>query len=213
MAAKPAAASGSSLDRLPIAGKVGVGLILLALVGVLFYIVFYEEISGEVDRARQQEATLMTKLAQAKQSKEAYQKDLDEKVRLEGRAREQKKSLPDEPETPAFLSALQSVATISGVNLTSWTPLEEAPQEFFAKIPMKLTLSGRFHQIVKFFYGAGKLDRITNVEDIQIKVPTNAAKPGMSEEDGQVQVECLATAFRALRLGETGARRKGGPGK
>ena len=52
--------------------------------------------------------------------------------------------LPDESETPAFLSALQSVATVAGVNLTSWTPQEELPFEYFAKVPMKLTIRGKF---------------------------------------------------------------------
>ena len=57
---------------------------------------------------------------------------------------------------PTFLSTIQDVATVSGINLTSWSPIEELPEEFYAKVPMKLTLIGKFHQVLKFFYGVGQ---------------------------------------------------------
>ena len=46
MAAKPAAATGSALDRLSPAGKVLVGLIFVALIGVLYFVFFYAELDG-----------------------------------------------------------------------------------------------------------------------------------------------------------------------
>ena len=71
---------------------------------------------------------------------------------------------------------------------------------------MKLTLSGRFHQVARFFFGVGQLDRIINMEDIQMKIA--AAKPTGTLRDQipepEVNVECLATAFRALRLDDAG---------
>jgi type IV pilus assembly protein PilO len=205
MAPKPSPQpTGSVLDRLSVAGKFGVCLVILAAIGGLYFLVFYDEVATEIASAKGLETDLLDRRAQAEASREAYQKDLDEKTRREQLAREQKKILPDDSETPAFLSALQGVATISGVNLTSWTPVEEAPQEFFAKVPMKLTLSGQFHQMAKFFHGVGQLDRIINVEDIQIKSPKAAG------DSVEISVECLATAFRAVRPNEgQGSRRKG----
>ena len=44
-------------------------------------------------------------------------------------------------------------------------------QKFFARVPMKLTLPGKFHQIAKFFYGVGQLDRIINIENIASASP------------------------------------------
>jgi type IV pilus assembly protein PilO len=212
MAAKAPAASGSSLDRLPLAGKVGFGLLMMALVGALFFVFVYEDLSNDLAQAVQKEGQLREELRTAQLAKEAYQRDRDEKVRSEARAEQTKKMLPDDPETPAFLASLQQTATIAGVNLTSWTPVEEAPQEFFAKVPMKLTLSGRYHQVAKFFYGVGQLDRIINMEDIQIKV-TERQRSGPAGADENVEpevsVEALATAFRALKLGEQGAKRRG----
>jgi type IV pilus assembly protein PilO len=210
MAAKPQASQGSPLDRLPLAAKVIVGVVVVALLAGVYFVLFYGEIDSQITAAHSQAVQLDTQLKQAKASQEAYQKDLDEKTSREQRAREQKKLLPDDAETPAFLSGVQNVATISGVTLTSWTPIEDVPQQFFAKVPMKLTLTGRFHQVAKFFHGVGQLDRIINMEDIHIKA-------GKAEgEDTPVTVECLATAFRAMAMEEPQAsdpKKKGAGGK
>jgi type IV pilus assembly protein PilO len=204
MAQKPSSPpAGSTLDRLPPIAKAGVGLLFVFLVALAYFVIFFSEVDSELTAARDLEQNLTGQLAQAEISKAEYQKDLDEKTRREQLAREQKKILPDDPETPAFLSALQSVATLTGVNLTSWNPQEEQPQEFYAKIPMKLTLAGKFHQVAKFFHSVGQIDRIINVEDIQIK------QPKATGDDVAVEVECLATAFRSLKPGETSKRKQG----
>ena len=163
------AQGGSTLDRLPPVAKVGVGFLFAVLIGLLYFVVFYSDVDNDLSQQKSQENRLKSQLEDAEKSREEYQKDADEKTRREQQAREQKKILPDDPETPTFLSAIQDVATVSGINLTSWSPTEEVPMEFYAKVPMKLTLSGKFHQVAKFFYGVGQLDRIINVEDIRIK--------------------------------------------
>lgn len=202
MAAKPNAPAqgGSTLDRLPPIAKVGVGFLFAFLIGVLYFVVFYSDVDTDMTTAKSREKNLRQQLAEAEKSRAEYQKDADEKTRREQQAREQKKILPDDPEMPAFLATIQDVATVSGVNLTSWSPTEELPEEFYAKVPMKLTLKGKFHQVVKFFHGVGQQDRIINVEDIRIKKET----PDMDE----VQVECRATAFRSTRASDK-LKRKG----
>jgi len=216
MAAKAPAASGSTLDRLPLAGKIGVGLLFMALVGALFFVFVYEDLSNDLQNAKRKEVTLQGELRAAQTERKSYQRDRDEKIRSEARAEQTKKVLPDEPETPAFLASLQQTATVAGINLTSWAPVDEVPQEFFAKVPMKLTLTGRFHQIARFFYGVGQLDRIINMEDIQMKLAlkTNSGTVKDQVPEPEVNVECLATAFRATRLDDASkASKRRGTGK
>ncbi|MGC4064532.1 MAG: type 4a pilus biogenesis protein PilO [Polyangiaceae bacterium] len=100
-------------------------------------------------------------------------------------------------EYPAFLSAVQTVANVSGVVLSGWAPSPEQMDQFYARVPMKLTLEGRFHQIAKFFYGIGQLDRIINVENIAMQ------DPKIVESDVIVKVTALATAFRTLSPDES----------
>ncbi|HEY3237234.1 MAG TPA: type 4a pilus biogenesis protein PilO, partial [Polyangiaceae bacterium] len=150
-----------------------------------------------------QERQLRTQLTEARQNEFAYQKDLAELTDREQRQRELNKILPNQAESPAFLSALQSVANSTGVNLTEWTPNEEVREQFYARVPMKLMMRGRYHQVAKFFYGVGQLDRIINMENISI------TQPKKEGDDVVLQIEALATAFRTLDLaGADGASKQ-----
>ncbi len=204
------------LDNISLLGKLLIGFVFFLIVGAAYYVVFFGDVSGQIDQKNQELADARSKLDAAQAAKDSYNKDLVEKNKHEALARKQKKILPDDPEMPTFLSTLQTVATISGVTLTSWSPGEESPEEFYAKVPMQLKLEGKFHQVAKFFYGIGQVDRIINMENIAVAVRDPVAKNTVGDEDKGtvVAVECLATAFRSLSKTEEGKKgRHGGGGE
>ena len=192
-----------TLGNLSLGGKVGLGFGLALLIGAVYFVVFFNEVSSAIASEQRQEQRLRQDLGNARQSEAAYNQDLMELTKKEQLQRELNKILPETTESPAFLSAIQGVANVSGVTLQSWTPLPEVRQQFFAKVPMKLTLEGRFHQIVKFFWGVGQLDRIINVENISL------TQPRVSGDEVRLKVECLATAFRTLPTQPADAPKKG----
>ncbi len=182
----------AGLSKLPIAGRVGVGAGLLGLVGLAYFVVFYGDISSSINAASSQERQLRQKLAEARKNEASYEKDFAELADREQRQRELNKILPETTEYPAFLSSIQTVANVAGVSLTAWTPQPEVTEDFYARVPMKLELSGRYHQVARFFYGVGQLERIINMENISI------TSPKVEGPDVLVRVESLATAFRVL---------------
>jgi type IV pilus assembly protein PilO len=184
-----AARGGSSLANLSPIAKVGIGAGLVVLVGVAYFVVFYGDLSSSIKAAQQRERQLHTEIGEARQAEHSYQKDLNELTDRRQRERELNKILPATTEYPSFLSSLQGVANVSGISLSAWTPQEEVPEQFYARVPMKLELAGRYHQIAKFFYGVGQLDRIINMENIAILDPQKVG------DDIVVKVEALATAF------------------
>ncbi len=187
-----AAGGGSSLSRLPLPAKIGVGAGLVTLVGVAYFVMGYSEVSSQIAAQRRQEVQLRQQLDDARASEAAYLRDLAILTQKKQQQRELNKVLPETAETPAFLSAIQGVANVSGISLNSWDPIDEVNQQFFAKVPMKLSLRGRFHQIAKFFYGVGQLDRIINLENVYLHDP----KP--EGEDTVMVVDALATAFHTI---------------
>lgn len=218
MAALKLKGSGSSLQNLPLVAKVAIGVVFALLVGAAYFVIFYGEIESDIASQQQRLTQLEKELVEVKEARKAFNRDLAEVKRREALVKKQKMILPDEAESPAFLQTVQNVASVSGVNLTSWTPLDESVEEFYAKVPMQLTLSGKFHQVARFFYGIGQADRIINMENIHLKARRVAAKKTSKEtksivlDDAQlVAAECLATAFRALKSDEAGTRR--GKGK
>jgi type IV pilus assembly protein PilO len=185
-------AASDSLSKLPTLAKFGIGLGLLGLTGVAYYVVFYGTLASEIQAAKAQEQQLGQDLATARRAEFAYQKDLAELTLRQQRQRELNKILPMASEYPAFLSSIQNVANVAGVQLAGWSPSNEVTEQYYARVPMKLTLVGRYHQVAKFFYGVSQLDRIINLENVVI------TKPEIKGEDVMVQAETLATAFRAV---------------
>ncbi len=188
-----------SLTKLPVLARTGVAFVVLGLTGVAYYVVFYGELSSAIEAAKSREHQLKGELADARKAEFAYQKDLAELTDKQQSQRELNRVLPLQSEYPAFLSALQNVANVAGVQLTAWTPSPEVPEQFYVRVPMKLELLGRYHQIAKFFYGVSQLDRIINLENV------NLGRPEVKGEDVLIHADVLATAFRAVTDGGKGA--------
>jgi type IV pilus assembly protein PilO len=187
------------LARYPRLAKVGVGALLTVLVAVAYFVLFYDEISEAIAKQKREEQSFRSELSRVKQAEFEYHKDLAELTERQQRQRDLNKILPETTEYPAFLSALQGVANISGVALQAWTPQDEVLQKFFARVPMHLTLQGKFHQMAKFFYGVGQLDRIINVENISL------SQPKTQNDELVLKVDCLATAFHTIPAPKVGA--------
>jgi type IV pilus assembly protein PilO len=195
----------SALARMPIPARILISVGLLILGALAYYVFFYSEVQSQIQQAQSTRASLEGELKAAKKAEAAYQKDLEELAKRRERERELNKVLPPTTEYPAFLSSVQSVANMSGVDLTAWSPQPEAKEQYYARVPMKLELTGKFHQIAKFFYGIGQNDRIMNMENITL------SNPRIVDREIYLNVQGLATAFRALEAGEvTAAQTKRG---
>ena len=193
MADKPGIGANLSLSKLPFPLKIVFGAVSLTAVGLVYYVIFHTEVGSKIDTARRHTAALEADLGTQRQSQASYFADRDELVMRQQRQRDLNKVLPAETEAAAFLSSIQSVSNVSGVDLKAWMPQEESTQTFFAKVPMRLEMSGKFHQLAKFVYEVGKLDRIINLENIEL----GDAK--LQGDDVIVSARCLATTFHTLK--------------
>lgn len=182
-----------SLNRLPIVGKIGVGVVFCVLLGVAYYVLLHTDVAARTDREKAKTAELQSELSKIKQSQASYFADRDELSMRQQKQRELNKVLPTDTEAATFLSALQAVSNISGIDLKAWAPMEEVPQTFYAKVPMRLQITGRFHQIAKFVYEVGKQDRIINMENLEL------GDPKVEGEDVILKASCLATTFHLLK--------------
>ncbi len=182
-----------SLAKLTTPVKAVIGVAAFVIVGLLYYVFLHTEVGTKIDGARRRKGELESQLANARQSQASYFADRDELVMRQQRQRELNKVLPEETEAAAFLSSLQQVSNVSGIDLKAWQPQEEQNQAFFAKVPMRLEVTGRFHQLAKFVYEIGKLDRIINVENIELR------DPHIEGDDVVIKARCLATTFHTIK--------------
>jgi type IV pilus assembly protein PilO len=183
----------SALARLPVAAKLGIGAGVVAVLLFGYWFVFYSDVASKIEGAQRQKKSLRDQLAQQEQAEATYFADRGELALREQRARELNKVLPPDSQEDAFLSSVQQASNAAGIDLKAYSPTDEIAQAYYAKVPMRLEVSGRFQQIAKFTYELGKVDRIINVEDIQL------SEPKVIGDEIILRGRCLATAFHALK--------------
>ncbi|MGH7270024.1 MAG: type 4a pilus biogenesis protein PilO, partial [Polyangiaceae bacterium] len=187
----------NAMAKLPPAAKVGVGASVVLVMFFAYWFIFYSDVASKIAGAERQKRSLHEELTKEQQAQATYLADRGELALREQRARDLNKVLPPDQEEDGFLSSVQQASNAAGIDLKGYTPLDEVRQSFYAKSPMRLDLSGKFHQIAKFAYELGKVDRIINVENIELTNPT------VSGDEVTLHARCLATAFHALAPKET----------
>lgn len=188
-----AAATGqSTLAKLTLPARIGLGAGMFVLFAFAYWFIFYSETASKIEAARRQSSQLKQDLAQQELAQASYFADKDELALRQQRAREFNKVLPADTQQAAFLSSIQQASNTSGVDLEAWTPQDEVPQSFYSRVPMQLAMTGKFDQIAKFTYEVSKLDRIINIENIEL------TQPHTQGDEIILQARCLATAFHVV---------------
>ena len=190
-------AAQTTLARIPLYARIALGVGVVILTSGGYWFVFYSDTAAKIEGALRQKKALADEMAQQQQALASYFADRDELALREQRARDLNKVLPQEAEEDAFLSSVQQASNAAGIDLKAYSPQDEVTQSFYAKIPMKLEVSGKFHQIAKFAYELGKVDRIINVENIEL------SEPKVVGDEIILKGRCLATAFHAKAPKET----------
>jgi type IV pilus assembly protein PilO len=188
-----------ALAKVPFAGKIGIGVGLAVLVFFGYWFVFYSEVASKIEGAQRQKKALRDDLMAQQQAQATYFADRGELALREQHARDLNKVLPPDAQEDAFLSSIQQASNAAGIDLKGYAPEEEVAQNFYSKVPMRIDLSGKFHQIAKFAFELGKVDRIINVENIVLHEPT------LVGDEIVLRGRCLATAFHAIAPKESTA--------
>ena len=100
--------------------------------------------------------------------------------------------LPEKREIPELLSSISSKAQQSGLDVLLFRPRAESYQEFYAEVPVDITVKGNFYNTVNFFDEVGRMDRLVNIDNIGFKNPT------VSGDNVVLETTSVATAFRFL---------------
>ncbi|MGB5268615.1 MAG: type 4a pilus biogenesis protein PilO [Polyangiales bacterium] len=172
-------------------GKALVLVGLLVLLSIGYYALVYSNISGEVRRARQTQTQLQDQIRDAERREKQYLQLTQELSNREVEDRQNRRILPENAEIAAFLQDLNRVAELSGLTIRLVEPRPEQREELYAKIPVVLALTGRFHQMGKFFYNVSKLDRAISLENIRMTQPKL-----MPSGEVLIDVDVRATTYR-----------------
>jgi len=187
MAIKPAP---STFSTLPPGAKVFALFALLALVSAGYYLGVHMGLEQETEEAQRRHEVLQNDLNQARERQKEYLKLREELASREALDRQNLRVLPDTAEIPAFLDDLNRLAELSGLRVGQVNPRPEQSEQFFVRVPVMLSLAGKFHQLARFFYNISRLERAINMENISLTQPTRES------DDINLTVSVLATTFR-----------------
>lgn len=183
---------------LPKWGKIGVwvGSIVLILIGWYFF--FYADLQTKIEELNGTVSNLTTQVASEQRKVRTLPEVKKAVAKLEERLDTLRKELPNKTEIPSLLASISSLAKESGLDVLLFRPLPERKKEFFAEVPVAISLTGSFHQVATFFDEISRLDRIVNLNEIKMKVM------GAKEKGKRVQIstECNAVTYRYLSPAE-----------
>ena len=183
------------LDRildLPKHQKIGLLAVVILLLVVFDYLFVYSSYSYQIANL-EQSVVGARKERDQKRALIADKPKLLEQLRVaDGRFKEATAQLPNRKEIPNLLTSISNRAREVGLEVLLFRPRPESPQEFYAEVPVDVVVRGKFHDVVSFFDEVGRLDRLVNLNNIEMKNPKPAG------EQMNLDTSTLMTAFRFL---------------
>ena len=188
--------------RWPLPVRVGsVALCFVVIAAFLFYFLVWTDQKPILDRTVAEEQSLRNTF-KTKHSKavnlEVYQQQLADIERSFGALLRQ---LPGRTEVPSLLVDISQVGVGAGLEEKLFQPSPEVKKDFYAELPIKIKLTGSYHQMGEFVSGIAALPRIVTLHDISIK-------PDTKDAYDQLSFELTAKTFRYLDDAEVAAAEK-----
>jgi type IV pilus assembly protein PilO len=189
--AKPASGNNlQSFGTLPIAGKAAIGVLVVVLLGAIYYFALHSPLSEDIESARTQHASLLTQMQQAQDRQQEFIALREQLAAREGVDRANLRVLPEEAEIASFLQDLNRLSEMSGLAMRLVEPRPEEPEAQYIRLPVSLRVAGRYHQLARFMYSVSRLERAISLEDISMR------EPHLDGEDVMLTVDLMATTFR-----------------
>lgn len=178
----------------PLPVKIGIIVVLCIALAVAVYFLDTTKQKAELEKVIAEE-TQLRNIFIGKQAKaanlEAYKQQLDEMRASFGTLLRQ---LPNETEIETLLTDISQTGISAGLEIEFFKPEGLRPKEFYSEYPIKLKVTGRYHEFAEFISGVAALPRIVTVQDIAISP---------ADPKGGVKLNMELTAITYQYLDET----------
>lgn len=170
-------------------------LIFGLIVGGFIYFVYWPKYD-RISSLGNQLDKLEEKLATAKKNAAELEKFQAKMRETEAQFKMAMKKLPEKEEIPNLLSSISNSGQQVGLEFLLFEPRSEKKKEFYAEIPVVMSIVGDYHNTALFFDLVARLPRIVNIENIQI-TPTKDKKGGRD-----LSTKCMAVTYKFIEPSE-----------
>jgi type IV pilus assembly protein PilO len=178
----------SNIGDWPAVVKAILILILCVLVAVGWYFLYTEDQFKELERVERVEQDLRLDF-EGKQAKaanlEAYRAQLAEMQESFGAMLRQ---LPNRTEVADLLVDVSQTGLAAGLEFELFQPQPEIPKDFYAELPIKVRVIGKYHEFGEFVSGLAALPRIVTIHNVGIS----------PRKEGDLMLEATVRTYRYL---------------
>ena len=174
------------------AQKLGILGVTIILIVALYYSFLFSpradevaKLADSVEIARNEKSVKTQKAANVSRLRRDIQQ-------LDAQLKNAVAQLPEKKEIPDLLSSISAKAQESGLDIVLFRPRSEVYQDFYAEVPVDITVRGNFQNTVNFFDEVGRMKRLVNIANIGFKNPT------VNGDNVVLETTSVATAFRFL---------------
>lgn len=157
------------IKRLPTGKKVMICLGLFLLLGYFYWFYLFQpafakkvKLGEDLENINRQIVARQQVVGQIEQ----YKKEI---ARLEEALQIILAKLPEQKEIPRLLTSVSEAGRGAGLDFILFEPMAPVSKEFYAEIPVRITVGGKYNDIAVFFDSVAHLPRIVNITDIEIK--------------------------------------------
>ena len=166
-------------------------LVFLAVVGAGTWFIIIEDKLPALQRAQDEESTLRVTFENKQRKAANYDAYKAQLAQIEQSFGTMLRQLPGETEIPSLIVDVSQTGLASGLQERLFEPQPEIPRDFYAEKPIKIRLSGGYHEIANFVSGVAALPRIVTLHNINIT-------PEGQDTFDQLSLEVTAQTYRYL---------------
>lgn len=176
---------GDDLKRI---GTASLGIRVLLIAFVLFVVIlvgYLYIITPKIEQLErvQNEETTLRQTFDEKQRKasnlDAYVEQLAEMEQSFGAMLRQ---LPDRTDVESLIVDLSQTGARNSLNVELVRPEEEIVKDFYAELPIRLKVFGKFHELARFVSDVAALPRIVTLQDIKISYVDDSSPTDLTME-------------------------------
>lgn len=161
----------SKVSRLEMKQKLLIAAAACVLPCVAFFFLAYSPKNNAIKTLETTKAGLEEEIRKVEATARELDKHQAEMAEVQRLFTEASLLLPGQQEIPSLLTNISGQATSSGLDVLSFKPLTEKPQQFYAEIPVDISVQGSYHNVGVFLDKISKLPRIVAVNNINMSAP------------------------------------------
>lgn len=182
----------NDVGRWPLPFRLAVIVLVFAVVmGLGIYWFIIKDKAPQLGRVQEEEQQLRVTFENKQRKAANYDAYKAQLSQIEQSFGTMLRQLPGETEIPSLIVDISQTGLAAGLQEKLFVPQGEVPRDFYAEKPIKIRLTGGYHEIGNFVSGIAALPRIVTLHNI------NITKEGKEEFDS-LSLEVTAKTYRYL---------------